>query len=107
MLANINCLTWRYLAKGSGKPFCKYTGVPVCIGVGPTKTLSKVANRIAKKEKSVHVLNTPYKIETALKKTQIANVWDVESKYAVMLTGKGINTAFDLSTFYLTLYNHK
>lgn len=27
----------------------QYTGIPVCIGIGPTRTLAKVANRIAKK----------------------------------------------------------
>ena len=83
------------LGKTLREKILQYTGVPVCIGVGPTKTLSKIANRIAKKEKAVHVLNTAYKIETALKKTQIGDVWGIGPKYAVMLIGKGVNTAFD------------
>ena len=83
------------LGKTLRETILQHTGVPVCIGVGPTKTLSKVANRIAKKEKSVLVLNTKYKIETALKKTPIADVWGIGPKYAVMLIGKGVNNAFD------------
>ena len=44
----------------------KLTGIPVSIGVAPTKTLAKVANKIGKKGAGVIVLDTPEKIAAAL-----------------------------------------
>ncbi|WP_423149770.1 Y-family DNA polymerase [Rubrolithibacter danxiaensis] len=72
----------------------QYTGIPVCVGIGATKTLAKLANKIAKKQSGVHILNTAYKIETALKKTEIGDVWGIGPKYAVKLIKIGVNTAF-------------
>lgn len=79
----------------------QWTGIKVSIGVAPTKVLSKVANRLAKKHKQltncILVLDTPRKIEQALQKTPIEEVWGVGYQYATKLRRLEINSAFDLS----------
>ncbi len=79
----------------------QWTGIKVSIGVAPTKVLSKVANRLSKKHKEatncVLVLDTPRKIEQALLKTPIDDVWGIGYQYAEKLRRMGIETAFDLS----------
>ncbi|MBX9732508.1 MAG: Y-family DNA polymerase [Chitinophagaceae bacterium] len=79
----------------------QWTGIKVSIGVAPTKVLSKVANRLAKKHKQltncILVLDTPRKIEQALQKTPIEDVWGVGYQYATKLRRLEINTALDLS----------
>lgn len=79
----------------------QWTGIKVSIGVAPTKVLSKVANRLSKKNKSatncVLVLDTPRKTEQALKKTPVEEVWGVGYQYADKLRRMYIDTAYDLS----------
>ncbi len=78
-----------------------WTGIKVSIGVAPTKVLSKVANRLAKKNKAVTncvlVLDSPRKIEQALQKTAIEDIWGIGGQYAEKLRLSNINTAYDLS----------
>lgn len=76
------------------------TGIPVCIGIGPTKTLAKVANRIAKKqyrEIGVHVLDSANKIEAALKSTNVEDVWGIGEKHGVRLIKMKVMTAFEFT----------
>jgi DNA polymerase V len=79
----------------------KWTGIPVSIGVGPTKTLAKVANRLAKKSpKAAGVLdltNHPEWIEAALRKTAVGDVWGIGRRWSAMLEDRGIQTAHDLA----------
>ena len=78
-----------------------WTGIKVSVGVAPTKVLSKVANRLAKKNKAatkcVLLLDSPRKIEQALQRTLVEDVWGVGSKSAEKLRRFNILTAFDLS----------
>ncbi len=59
----------------------QWTGIPVSIGVAPTKALSKIANKIAKKHQNrtngVYVLDTEEKRLKALKWTKIEDVWGI------------------------------
>jgi len=75
------------------------TDIPVSVGLAETKTLAKLANKIAKKsEKTEGVLdlyNSPY-TDLALKGTEVQDIWGVGSRSAVHLREHGINTAFDL-----------
>ena len=77
----------------------KYTGIPVSVGFGPTKTLAKIANRIAKKhmKNRVALVDTPGRIEKALKMTPIGEVWGIGRRYSRMLKKQGIHTAWDFS----------
>jgi nucleotidyltransferase/DNA polymerase involved in DNA repair len=78
-----------------------WTGISVSIGAAPNKVLSKVANRLAKKNKiqtnCVVVLDSTQKIQTALQKTPIDDVWGIGYSYSEKLKVYGINTAFALS----------
>lgn len=78
----------------------QWTGIKVSIGVAPTKVLSKVANRLAKKNKvatnCILVLDTPETIANALQQTAVEDIWGVGRQYAEKLRKYNINTAFDL-----------
>lgn len=79
----------------------EWTGIKVSVGVAPTKVLAKVANRLSKKNKvasnCVMVLDTKQKIDEALKKTSVDDVWGVGYQYAEKLKRWQIYTAYDLS----------
>ena len=67
----------------------QWTGIRVSIGVGPTKTLAKLANRLAKKNKvatnCVMVLSTESEIEEALRRTAVADLWGIGRRYGKQL----------------------
>ncbi|MDW8273178.1 MAG: Y-family DNA polymerase, partial [Chitinophagales bacterium] len=67
----------------------QHTGIPVSIGIAPTKVLAKVANRIAKKDKKatgcVYVLQNNDDIEKALRETPIEDVWGMGKRNALKL----------------------
>jgi DNA polymerase V len=77
-----------------------WTGVAVSVGVGPTKTLAKLANGISKKNKQltqgVAVLETEEKIDRALKMTAVRDLWGVGGRSADKLLKQKVFTAWDL-----------
>jgi len=79
----------------------QWTGVKVSVGLAPTKTLSKVANHIAKLDKKatncVTVLKTPEDVNKALQKTPVKDVWGVGRQYADKLRAFGIYDAYHLT----------
>ena len=72
--------------------------LPVCVGFGPTKTLAKVANRLAKQhpEMGVCVLSTQQDIDEALASFPVEELWGVGYRYARKLKQNGIHTAAQL-----------
>ncbi|MDF1749343.1 MAG: Y-family DNA polymerase, partial [Alphaproteobacteria bacterium] len=76
----------------------QWTGIPVSVGVGPTKTLAKLANRLAKKENHVLVLSSPEERQRALKITEIKDVWGIGKRNAPMLVARNIRTAYEFTT---------
>jgi len=75
----------------------QWTGVPVSVGIAPTKALCKVANRFSKKnDQGVMLLDSDEKITEALKKTMVEEVWGVGRRLALKLKAQNIITAFDL-----------
>ncbi|WP_232520485.1 Y-family DNA polymerase [Chryseobacterium sp. FDAARGOS 1104] len=76
------------------------TNIPVSIGIAPTKTLCKIANRIVKKDperfNGVFILDTPEKIEKALKWLNISDVWGIGRRLAVKMHDNGVYKAWDL-----------
>ncbi|RKR82837.1 DNA polymerase V [Mucilaginibacter gracilis] len=75
-------------------------GVPVSIGVAETKTLAKLANRIAKKQYrkiGVYIIDNEEKRLSALRSTEINDVWGIGGRITKRLNAKGIYTAYDLS----------
>ncbi len=76
------------------------TGIPVSLGVAPTKTLAKVANKFAKKYKDykgVCIIDTDEKREKALKLTAVGDVWGIGRQYAKKLEYYSIHTAWDFT----------
>ena len=62
------------------KTIKQWSGIPVSIGVGSTKTLSKIANHLAKKNNAyewVCILKKKEKIDEALQETEIEDVWGI------------------------------
>lgn len=78
----------------------QYTGIPVCIGIGKTRTLAKVANCIAKKyfkAAGVCVLDDPERTHFALEHLPIEDVWGIGPRNAAKLIKIGIKTALDFA----------
>lgn len=77
----------------------KWTGIPTCVGIAPTKALSKVANKIARKfpeeTGGVYVIDTEEKRIKALKWTPIDKVWGIGHALHKKLAQKQIKTAYD------------
>jgi DNA polymerase V len=79
----------------------KNTGIPVSIGVAPTKALSKIANKIAKKfadkTKGVYVMQTEEQRCKALKWIDIDDVWGIGRQHANRLKAKRVFKAYDFT----------
>jgi len=79
----------------------KWLSIPVCVGVAPTKALSKVANKIARKfpdkTKGVYVIDTDEKRIKALKWTKIEDVWGIGRRLKKKMEIRNIKTAYDFT----------
>ena len=76
----------------------KWTGIPVCIGIAPTRTLAKIANKLAKKQgrtTGVFLMDSSEKIKRGLIDTAVDEVWGIGPQYAVKLMQVGVYTAYD------------
>lgn len=74
-------------------------GIPVCVGIAPTKTLAKMANRYAKKYRKdigVHWAANDQLIREMLSVTEVGDIWGIGRQYALFLKRNGFNTALDL-----------
>ena len=93
-IKNENLLEYGYKIR---ETVLKWTGIPASIGIATTKTLSKAANYIAKKEKSgvIDLVNSK-KIDKLLSEIKINDVWGVGQQLTKFYIKNGINTAYDL-----------
>ncbi len=73
----------------------KWTGIPTSVGISNTKTLSKVANHIAKKNKA-GVIFLKENIDNILKDFDIADVWGVGKQLSKLYIKNGIDNAYKL-----------
>ncbi|UOQ71559.1 Y-family DNA polymerase [Hymenobacter cellulosilyticus] len=76
------------------------TGIPTCVGIAPTKTLAKLANRLAKKNPElggVCYLDTAVRRQWALEQVAVEDVWGIGRQYAQKLAAAGITTAAQLA----------
>lgn len=77
----------------------KWTGIPVSVGIGPTKTLAKVANRTAKKTPAYNGLCILIEKEAqtkALAAMELEDIWGIARRTAEKLKAIGIRTPLDL-----------
>lgn len=75
----------------------QWTGIPVSIGIGKTKTLAKIANSGAKKADGVLVLDNPQITKAVLSLTSVGDIWGIGRQYAKLLNAHGIKTAWELT----------
>lgn len=76
------------------------TGIPVCVGLGPTKTLAKLANFAAKKWPKTHGvvdLSCPQRRERLMRILPVHEVWGVGPRLSQRLEQMGINTVWALA----------
>lgn len=79
----------------------QHTGIPVSVGIAPTKSLGKIANEMVKKDaKYGGVLDlTPLseqELDALLAQVEIEDVWGIGRKYALFLNNYGITSAKEL-----------
>lgn len=79
----------------------KWTGIPISVGIAPTKALAKVANRIAKKypteTKGNYIIDSEEKRIKALKWLKVEDVWGIGRQHSKRLNELGVKTAFDFT----------
>jgi DNA polymerase V len=77
----------------------QWTGIPVSIGIGPTKTLAKIANRLAKKTPGlggVLDLAMAKDLDELLEGVACEDIWGIGKRLAQRLAAGGVRTACDL-----------
>ena len=79
----------------------QWVGLPVCVGIGASKTLAKLANHIAKKNPEfdgVCDLNSMavYQQESWFKRIEVGEIWGIGRRLAPKLNAMGIHTVMDL-----------
>lgn len=88
----------------------RWAGIPCCVGIGPTKTLAKFANHVAKQAErkpgsypSEHArvcdlsTLTPAERDALLAATEVGELWGVGRRIGAQLVEGGIRTALDLA----------
>lgn len=90
----------REFARQLRKTVLQWTGIPTSIGIAPTRTLSKIANKVAKKQKefngvfdiSLDCDNTDVLLDTV----EVSDVWGIGRRYGRFLLSRGFDTALKL-----------
>jgi len=76
----------------------QWTGIPVSVGLAATKTLAKLANRIAKKYASdgVYMMTDPVLMPRVLGDIAVEDIWGISKRWGQRLRDMGITTALRL-----------
>ncbi len=88
------------LGRNIRKSVGKSTGIPVTVGIAATKTLAKMANRYAKRQKrdlQVHCIGNNQLHTDLLSSTEVGDIWGIGSQYEKLLLKNGFKTAADLT----------
>lgn len=96
----VDCPDWWACGYFIRAEVLRQVGIPTGVGIAATKTLAKVANRVAKKQPEhggVFVLETPDDIETVLRTMPVGDVWGIGGQYAKLLARNGVTTAWDFT----------
>lgn len=75
------------------------TGIPVSVGIAATKTLAKMANRYAKKQRSqagVYAADSKEALDEMMEFTEVGDIWGVGPRYAKLLRERDFTTAAHL-----------
>jgi DNA polymerase V len=91
----------QHIGESMHRRVTKGTGIPISVGIAPTKALAKVANRIAKKfpehTNNVYLIDDEEKRIKALRWLKIEDVWGIGRKHAKRLQAIGVKTALDFT----------
>lgn len=93
-------VVWTEYARQIRQTVLKNIGIPVSVGIGPTKVLAKAANHFAKKvpqREGVCVLDGPVQTEEALRMLPIDAVWGIGRQYAALLKTLNVKTAWEFT----------
>ncbi|MDP6541723.1 MAG: Y-family DNA polymerase [Phycisphaerales bacterium] len=75
----------------------QWTGIPISIGIGKTKTLAKLANHYAKRTPEMKgVAQIPQNPEKMLLAVEVGDIWGIGRQWSKKFRNIGVNTAFDL-----------
>ncbi len=78
----------------------QHTGIPVSIGIAPTKTLAKIASKLCKQYPKLNdccYMHRKQDIEKVLRQFPVWDVWGVGYRWAQMLEKHGVRTAWDFT----------
>ncbi|PJZ23963.1 UMUC domain-containing protein DNA-repair protein [Leptospira hartskeerlii] len=78
----------------------QWLGLPVCVGLGSTKTLAKVANYLAKENKEregVFFIGTGENTKTVLSNVPVSEIWGIGPAYQGLLASIGVRNAWEFS----------
>ena len=76
----------------------QWTGIPISIGIGKTKTLAKLANHYAKKNiETAGVSQIPQNPNEMLRKVEVGDIWGIGRRWSEKFRNIGVRTAFDLA----------
>lgn len=99
-LAGMDEATLKEAGEHIAKTVRKHTGIPVSIGIAPTKTLAKVAAKLCKQYSALKgscMMHRPQDIEKVLRSFPIGEVWGIGRRYAKMLNSLEIHTAWQFT----------
>jgi len=76
----------------------QWTGIPISIGIGKTKTLAKLANHYAKKNiETGGVSQIPQNPNEMLRKVEVGDIWGIGRRWSEKFRNIGVRTALDLA----------
>lgn len=78
----------------------RHTGIPLSVGIAPTKTLAKIASKLCKQYPKLNgacVMCRKEDIEKVLKKFPIEDVWGIGRRYSKMLNSIRVQSAWDFT----------
>ncbi len=91
---------WKAYGQSIRDTLWQQVRMPVGVGIAPSKTLAKLANRAAKKIpqcQGVCVLDEPHKWQWLQQRTPITQLWGIAGRLARRLAEFNITTAYDLA----------
>lgn len=79
----------------------QYTGIPISLGIAPTKTLAKIASKLCKQYPKLNgccFMYRPADIEKVLRKFPVGDVWGIGRRWAQLLETQEVRTAWDFAS---------
>jgi len=86
------------LAKTIKQRIYKWLGIPVSVGIGKTKTIAKVATKIAKKSTGTLAITDSASLDKKLEKFSVNEIWGIGSAYTKKLNRRGVYNALQFKS---------